>query len=251
MQSKEHWEQIYTTKAATSVSWFQEHARQSVQLIRQTHAAREAGIIDIGGGASTLVDDLLCEGYLNLTVLDLSEGALSTAKERLGKRASEVSWLVGDITRVDLPRHAYDVWHDRAVFHFLTTHAELAALGRHRTLASKGSVRRVLGVQVVVLAPTAPIAAVRRRHFEHCHAGGRTYATARRHTYPCIRCRYAGARRTSASRPASACSPAAWSRRTAWPAPDRARRPPQQRADPCACPLHQRHGESPPLGRLP
>ncbi len=127
MQSKQHWEQVYTTKTATGVSWFQEHARQSLQLIRQTGAASDAGIIDVGGGASTLVDDLLEEGYSNLTVLDLSETALSTAKERLGKRAGDAAWLVGDITRVELPRHAYDIWHDRAVFHFLTTREEREA----------------------------------------------------------------------------------------------------------------------------
>ena len=130
MQSKEHWEQVYTTKAATGVSWFQEHARQSVQLIHQTGVARDAGIIDVGGGASTLVDDLLRDGYSNLAVLDLSESALSAAKERLGTPASDVAWLVGDITRVELPRHAYAVWHDRAVFHFLTTREERAAYVR-------------------------------------------------------------------------------------------------------------------------
>lgn len=127
MQSREHWEQVYSTKSATSVSWFQEHARQSVQLIQQTHAAKDAGIIDVGGGASTLVDDLLGAGYSNLTVLDLSETALSTAKRRLGQRASEVTWRAGDITHVQLPRHAYGVWHDRAVFHFLTTREEREA----------------------------------------------------------------------------------------------------------------------------
>ena len=127
MQSREHWEQVYSTKAATSVSWFQEHARQSVQLIQQTHAAKDAGIIDVGGGASTLVDDLLGAGYSNLTVLDLSETALSTAQLRLGQRASEVTWRAGDITRVPLARHAYGIWHDRAVFHFLTTREEREA----------------------------------------------------------------------------------------------------------------------------
>ena len=130
MQSREHWEQVYTTKAATGVSWFQEHAHQSVQLIHQTGVARDAGIIDVGGGASTLVDDLLSDGYSNLAVLDLSEAALSTAKERLGAPASDIAWLVGDITRVELPRHAYAVWHDRAVFHFLTTREEREAYVR-------------------------------------------------------------------------------------------------------------------------
>ena len=127
MQSKDHWEQVYSTKATSGVSWFQEHAQQSVQLIRQAGLARDAGIIDVGGGASTLADDLLNEGYTNVTVLDLSEAALTASKSRLGHRAGDVSWLVGDITRVELPRHAYDVWHDRAVFHFLTAPAEREA----------------------------------------------------------------------------------------------------------------------------
>ncbi len=127
MQSKDHWEQVYTTKPTSGVSWFQEHAQQSTQLIRQTSVACDASIIDIGGGASTLVDDLLDEGYMKVAVLDLSEAALSASRSRLGARADTVTWLVGDITRVDLPRHAYDVWHDRAVFHFLTSSHEREA----------------------------------------------------------------------------------------------------------------------------
>ena len=130
MQSKQHWEQVYKTKDATSVSWFQEHAQQSLQLIRQTGVQRDAGIIDVGGGASTLVDDLLADGYSNVAVLDLSEAALAAARQRLGARAQQVSWLVGDITQVNLPRHAYAVWHDRAVFHFLTTAEEREAYVR-------------------------------------------------------------------------------------------------------------------------
>lgn len=127
MQSKDHWERVYTTKATSGVSWFQEHARQSIQLIGQVGLARDVGIIDVGGGASTLVDDLLDEGYVEVTVLDLSEAALAASRSRLGQRADNVSWLVGDITRMELPRHAYDVWHDRAVFHFLTSSQEREA----------------------------------------------------------------------------------------------------------------------------
>ena len=130
MQSKQHWEQVYKTKGANSVSWFQEHAQQSLQLIRQTGVQRDAGIIDVGGGASTLVDDLLADGYSNLSVLDLSEAALAAARQRLGARAQQVSWLIGDITQFDLPQHAYAVWHDRAVFHFLTTAEEREAYVR-------------------------------------------------------------------------------------------------------------------------
>ncbi len=130
MQSKDHWEKVYTTKATDSVSWFQEHADQSLALIRGTGVAPDASIIDVGGGASTLVDDLLEHGYTSLSVLDLSAAALASAKQRLGAKAQEVSWLVGDITEISLPDNAYDVWHDRAVFHFLTTAAAREAYVR-------------------------------------------------------------------------------------------------------------------------
>lgn len=119
MQSKEHWEHIYSTKAAEAVSWYQPHARQSRALIRGTETPVTGAIIDVGGGASTLVDDLLADGYTSLTVLDLTATALEAAKQRLGARAAAVNWLVGDVTAVELPEHFYDVWHDRAVFHFL------------------------------------------------------------------------------------------------------------------------------------
>ncbi len=120
MQAKHHWEHVYENKSPESVSWFQEHAEYSMQFIRNTGVENSANIIDVGGGASTLVDDLLDDGYEAITVLDLSGAALSAAKERLGRRADGVQWLIGDITKIDLPLHAYDVWHDRAVFHFLT-----------------------------------------------------------------------------------------------------------------------------------
>lgn len=127
MQSKTHWEQVYTTKPESRVSWFQEHARQSSLLIGQTGVAKDAAVIDVGGGASTLVDDLLAEGYRHLTVLDLSEAALAAARARLGDSAQRVTWLAGDITQISLAHHTYAVWHDRAVFHFLTTRAEREA----------------------------------------------------------------------------------------------------------------------------
>lgn len=120
MDTKQHWEQVYATKASNAVSWFQEHADQSLRLIRDTGVSKGSAIIDVGGGTSALVDDLLAEGYSNLTVLDLSAKALEVAKQRLGSRAGSVSWLEGDITQLALPAHHYDLWHDRAVFHFLT-----------------------------------------------------------------------------------------------------------------------------------
>lgn len=120
MHTKDHWENVYSHKLATDVSWFQAHAEQSLRLIRNTGVPESAAIIDVGGGASTLVDDLLQHAFTNLTVLDLSAAALETARTRLGAQAHQVQWRVGDITKASLPQHAFDVWHDRAVFHFLT-----------------------------------------------------------------------------------------------------------------------------------
>lgn len=120
MDSKSHWEQIYHTKDSTQVSWYQDHSRQSLQFITQTGIAKTEQIIDVGGGASILVDDLLKEGYKHLTVLDISAAALETARHRLRAQAEEVTWLEADILQANLPKHRYDLWHDRAVFHFLT-----------------------------------------------------------------------------------------------------------------------------------
>jgi SAM-dependent methyltransferase len=115
---RDHWEGVYATKAETAVSWYQRHSTRSLAYV--TAAAGWAShIVDIGGGASTLVDDLLERGYANVTVLDISETALAKAKARLGDRASRVTWIAADITRWQPPR-LYGVWHDRAVFHFLT-----------------------------------------------------------------------------------------------------------------------------------
>lgn len=121
MQPKQHWEQVYSTRTTDSVSWFQPHAEHSLRLIHDTGLDKDAGIIDVGGGASTLVDDLLVEGYNDLTVLDLSGAALQAAQRRLGAKAEQVRWIEADITQVELPKARYDIWHDRAVFHFLTT----------------------------------------------------------------------------------------------------------------------------------
>jgi SAM-dependent methyltransferase len=130
MPQKDHWEQVYTTKPTTGVSWFQEHAEQSLRLIQETGVPLSAAIIDVGGGASTLVDDLLAGGYHTLSVLDISAAALKTTQVRLGGAADQVRWLIGDITTLDLPTQAFDVWHDRAVFHFLTTPEQRAAYVR-------------------------------------------------------------------------------------------------------------------------
>jgi len=130
MQPKEHWEKVYTTKSATQVSWFQEHAALSLKLIREAGIGPSASIIDVGGGASTLVDDLLDSGFRDVTVLDLSATALAAAKARLGARAAQVKWLDANVLEAQLPAHAYDVWHDRAVFHFLTSEEDRRAYVR-------------------------------------------------------------------------------------------------------------------------
>lgn len=124
MKEKEHWENVYTTKKSNEVSWFQEHAHRSLKLIEDANIPKTSAIIDVGGGASTLVDDLLDRGYESLTVLDLSRAALATAKSRLGGRAAHVQWMEANILDADLKAQKYDVWHDRAVFHFLTTAEE-------------------------------------------------------------------------------------------------------------------------------
>ena len=137
MSVKNHWENIYAKRAPNAVSWYRPHLETSLALIERATNARTASIIDIGGGESTLVDDLLVRGYGNITVLDVSEKAIAVTKERLGRIAEKVHWIAADIVRVELPRHAYDVWHDRAVFHFLTTHAQRLAYVRRTAHAVK------------------------------------------------------------------------------------------------------------------
>jgi 2-polyprenyl-3-methyl-5-hydroxy-6-metoxy-1,4-benzoquinol methylase len=117
---KTHWNQIYEKKAPTQVSWYQEHAQFSLQFIRNTGIQKADPLIDVGGGASTLVDDLVADGFENITVLDISAKALKVARERLGERAKRINWIEADITQANLLHQYYAVWHDRAVFHFLT-----------------------------------------------------------------------------------------------------------------------------------
>jgi len=124
MTAKDHWENVYKSKSAEEVSWFQEHPELSLKIIRANNPSPSASIIDVGGGASTLVDDLLYNEYSKITVLDLSISSLEAAKSRLGDRATSVKWIEADILTVDLPANSYDVWHDRAVFHFLTSESD-------------------------------------------------------------------------------------------------------------------------------
>ena len=124
MDRKDHWESVYQSKPADRLGWFKPQLQTSLTWIRDLNLDRNATIIDAGGGASTLVDDLLDDGHRSITVLDLSATALSQTKSRLGDRAVSVSWVVGDITTAELPANHYDVWHDRAVFHFLTNNQQ-------------------------------------------------------------------------------------------------------------------------------
>ena len=119
MSQQEHWEDIYRRKSTDQVSWYRPHLELSLKFIENARLSRDAAIIDVGGGASTFVDDLIAQGYSDITVLDISATAVTRAKNRLGASADLIQWVVGDITLVELPEHRYAFWHDRAVFHFL------------------------------------------------------------------------------------------------------------------------------------
>jgi SAM-dependent methyltransferase len=141
MNRKEHWEQVYQTKAPDDVSWFQTRPALSLQLIGKSGAGKAAGIIDVGGGASVLVDCLLDDGFVRPAVLDISAAALEHAKKRLGQRAAAVDWFAADVTEFRPPR-TFGLWHDRAVFHFLTDKGDRSKYVEtlKRTLKSDGHV---------------------------------------------------------------------------------------------------------------
>ena len=122
---KKHWEKIYQTKQLNEVSWFQPTPETSLDFIRQFNVPTTAKIIDIGGGDSFLVDNLLDKCYQDITVLDISEAAIERAKQRLGERATKVKWIVADAAKFQ-PTEKYDFWHDRAAFHFLTDEQEIS-----------------------------------------------------------------------------------------------------------------------------
>ena len=131
MDAKTHWEKVYATKQPEAVSWYRAHLETSLALIERAAHSRSASIIDIGAGESTLVDDLLARGYDNITVLDVSQTALDVTKKRLDALAEQINWIIADITQAQLEPFAYDVWHDRAVFHFLTSNEQRAAYVRN------------------------------------------------------------------------------------------------------------------------
>jgi SAM-dependent methyltransferase len=119
MEIKQNWENIYTTKEAHEVSWTEEGPSVSLSFIHQANLAKNARIIDVGGGDSKLVDYLLAKGFQNISVLDISEAAIERAKRRLGEKANQVNWIVSDVLSFQ-PANPYDLWHDRAAFHFQT-----------------------------------------------------------------------------------------------------------------------------------
>jgi len=161
MDIKTHWQNIYGKKSPDSVSWYAPHLEMSLRLINHANLSRDAHILDVGGGASTLADDLLVRGYEHIAVLDISEAALNISQKRLGEQAGRIRWIAADVTSTQLQEHAYDLWHDRAVFHFLTTQKQRTAYirqllhalkpGGHlilATFASRGP-ERCSGLEVV------------------------------------------------------------------------------------------------------
>lgn len=152
MSTRAHWEQVYETKAVDGVSWYRPHLDRSIAYLRDAQLGPDAAVIDVGGGASTFVDDALALGFRDITVLDMAESALRATKERLGPQGASVSFVAADITRAELAPRRFDFWHDRAVFHFLTDPVDRA---RYVSIA-----RRALkpGAHIVVatFAPDGP-----------------------------------------------------------------------------------------------
>lgn len=167
MDAKGHWEHVYRTRPTTSVSWYQPEARLSLDLIKRVVPDLTTPIIDVGGGASTLVDGLLDVGYTDLTVLDLAGSALAAAQSRLGARARGVEWIEADVLSAELPEGRYGLWHDRAVFHFLTEpgYRKQYVAQSHRAVGPGGHVvvasfgpdgpRRCSGLDVVRYTPAS------------------------------------------------------------------------------------------------
>lgn len=141
---KGHWEKIYTTKKAGEVSWYQKIPETSLTLVSDFKLNKNARIIDVGGGDSSFVDHLLAEGFTNISILDISASALERAKERLGKKAEKVTWIEADVTEFNPPQK-YDLWHDRAAFHFLTDPEQIENYLKNLTSAVKKGGYVVMG----------------------------------------------------------------------------------------------------------
>ena len=169
MYTKAHWDLVHSTRAPDTVSWYRPHLDTSLALIEHAGAGPSASIIDIGGGQSTLVSDLLARGYQNLTVLDISAAAIEKARERFGESADRIRWIAADVTQADLPASTYDIWHDRAVFHFLTSQAQRAAYVQQ-------AVRSLKPGGHLILATFASNGPTRCSGLEVCRYGGESLA---------------------------------------------------------------------------
>lgn len=141
MDRKQHWDALYASRSPIDVSWYQADPVLSLELILATGARQDARILDVGGGTSVLVDRLALVGFCALAVLDISSCALAHVRQRLGARANQIEWIEADVLQFR-PPHVYDVWHDRAVFHFLTDAEERRQYMQvlNETLVSSGSV---------------------------------------------------------------------------------------------------------------
>jgi trans-aconitate methyltransferase len=151
VQKRAHWDAVYLTRPADSVSWYQRHTGPSLEALDQLQLPASASLLDVGGGASNLAGALLRRGWTDLTVLDISRRALDVAKSQLGRRAKRIDWLVADVTSWT-PARTYDVWHDRALFHFLTQESHRSAYRR----ALESAVRRSGHVIIATFAPNGP-----------------------------------------------------------------------------------------------
>jgi ubiquinone/menaquinone biosynthesis C-methylase UbiE len=138
---KEHWEKVYNTKQLTEVSWYEPRPQVSLDFVKSLGIKPDQSVIDIGGGDSLFADHLLALGFKDITVLDISEAAINRARQRLGKRADEVNWIVSDVLEFQ-PQQSYDCWHDRAAFHFLTTEEQVQKYLTiaHKALAKEGKI---------------------------------------------------------------------------------------------------------------
>ena len=152
-ETQQHWQRVYLERDAKTVSWFEDSPVASLEMLERANLKSASSVIDVGGGASALVDALLDRGCDNLTVLDISPAALELARARLGAAAERVTWLAADITRANLPQSAYDMWHDRAVFHFLT---DISSRNAYVT-ALKTSLRPNGHALIAGFAPDGPL----------------------------------------------------------------------------------------------
>lgn len=150
VQIKNHWEHIYNTKQPNQVSWTQEVPTISINFVKQLQIPKNASIIDVGGGDSKFVDYLLAEGYTNISVLDISEAAINRAKSRLGEKAINVNWIVGDILDFNPTGH-YDLWHDRAAFHFQT---DISSISKYIEIVKKACSDKIVIGTFSVDGPT-------------------------------------------------------------------------------------------------